>query len=265
MKISWVAWLVGAALCWAQNPAGAPKKNPLAGDAKAAAEGRILFRGGCGLCHGIKAKGGRGPDLTLGSYSVGDNDADLFNVIFNGAAGTEMPEFGSRFDEDDIWRLVTFIRSVAKREGVALKGNSEAGRKLFWEKGQCGQCHMVNGRGGRMGPDLTRVGRQRSLAYLKESILDPNADVTPGYPTITVVMRDGKKIIGTQRGYDNFSVQLMDVGDNIHSYLRGDITSVKREFRSLMPDTYRRLFNDTELNDMLAYLVSLRGAGEGKK
>ena len=261
MKKSWLLWAAAVVgVCLAQ----VPKKNPLAADPKAVEEGRVMFRGGCGPCHGIRAEGGRGPDLTLGAYSVGDSDADLFNVIANGAAGTEMPEFGSRFEEEQIWRLVAYIRSVARRDVPKLTGNAEAGGKLFWEKGQCGQCHRVQARGGRMGPDLSAAGRQRSLGYLKESILDPNADLTPGYATVTVVTRDGKKIVGVQRGFDNFSAQLMDVGENFYSFRKSDVTSMKREFRSLMPDNYRRMLSEVELNDLLAYMVSLRGV-EGKR
>ncbi len=257
-KLAWLGLL--ATLAAAQTE----RKNPFAGDSKAAAEGRIRFRGSCSLCHGIKAEGGRGPDLALGTYTVGESDADLYNVIANGAAGTEMPEFGSRFEPDDIWRLVTYIRSVARRDPPKLTGSRDAGEKLFWGKGNCGQCHQVRGRGGRMGPDLTLAGRLRSLDYLKESVLDPNADLTPGYPTVTIVTREGKTITGAQRGFDNFSAQLMDVSDNYYSFLKSDVTSMKREFRSLMPD-YRNSLSETDLNDLLAYLVSLRGPQEVKK
>ncbi len=79
-------WFAAAVVCSAQ-PA---LKNPFANDPRAAEEGRIAFRGSCALCHGIRAEGGRGPDLTLGTYSVGDTDADLYRVISTGAAGTEM-------------------------------------------------------------------------------------------------------------------------------------------------------------------------------
>ena len=56
-------------------------------------EGRVAFRGSCSLCHGIKGEGGRGPDLTIGVYSAGDSDADLYKVISNGVTGTEMPGY----------------------------------------------------------------------------------------------------------------------------------------------------------------------------
>ncbi len=256
-----LVWLAAAVLCAAQGG----KKNPLAGDEQAVKDGRHTFRMHCSFCHGIKAEGGRGPDLTLGTYNVGDTDEALFGAISNGVPGTEMPDFGERLGDEDVWRLVSYIRSVARRDTAGVTGNAESGKALFWNKGQCGQCHLVDGKGGRMGPDLTRIGRRRSLAYLRESVLNPNADLTPGYPTITVFMRDGKQIVGVQRGFDNFSVQLMDVGEKFYSFMRSDVRSVRREFKSLMPDNYRALFTETELNDLLAYMVSLRGKeGESK-
>jgi alcohol dehydrogenase (cytochrome c) len=193
---------------------------------------------------------------------VGDTDADLYKVIATGASGTEMPAFASNFESDDLWRLVTYIRSLAGRGRVAVTGDREAGSQLFWNTGQCGQCHMIDGKGGRLGPDLTSVGRKRSLAYLKESVLDPNADITPGYNTITVVTKDRKTIVGVQRGFDDFSAQLMDSAENFHSFEKSDVTSMKRAIRSLMPASYRGLFGEKELNDLLAYLASLRGSTE---
>lgn len=258
MRTIGVIGFVMVSLCTAQTD----QKNPFATDARAAEDGRIAFRGSCATCHGIRGEGGRGPDLTLGTYSVGDSDADLFRVISNGATGTEMPAFAARYESDDLWRIVTYVRSLAGRGKAAVTGDREAGRQLFWDKGRCGQCHMVDGKGGRMGPDLTSVGRRRSLAYLKESIINPNADVTPGYNTVTVVAKDGKKFVGVERGFDDFSAQLMDSGENLYSFDKSEVTSMKREVRSLMPDTYKNLFGEKEIDDLLAYLASLRGARE---
>ena len=262
MKTIGLLWFVAAAICLAQ-----PSKNPFANDARAAEEGRIAFRGSCALCHGIRAEGGRGPDLTLGTYAAGEADADLYRVIANGSAGTEMPAFSANFESEDIWRLVTYIRSLSTsgRTKAAVTGDSEAGRQLYSNKGRCGTCHVIDGKGGRLGPELTSAGRKRSLAYLKESILDPNADITPGFNTITVVTKDRKTIVGVQRGFDDFSAQLMDPAENFHSFDKSEVVSMKREIRSMMPSSYRGLFNEKELNDLLAYLVSLRGSREGGK
>jgi len=246
--------LVVAAVCAAQTP----KTNPFANDPKAIGDGKPMFSLRCAPCHGRNADGGRAPDLTRGTYSVGDTDEDLYTVIAEGAAGTEMPDFLSRIGSDHVWRLVTFIRSISKRDSTQMHGNVENGKALYAGKGQCSQCHAISGQGGRMGPDLTRVGRQRSLKYLSESLTDPNADLTPGFNTITVVTKTGKKIVGVQKNFDTFSAQLIDMSGNYYSFMTSDVASVTREYKSLMP-AYKTTFNETQLNDLLAYLSTLRG------
>jgi putative heme-binding domain-containing protein len=232
-------------------------QNPFKNDSQAAEAGRGAFRIYCSPCHGIRAEGGRGPDLTRGVYSAGDQDADLYNVIANGVPGTEMPSFSVGLGDENIWRMVSYLRSATRRDVEKVTGDPAAGEKLFWGKGGCGGCHRVGLRGGRMGPDLTRAGRTRSLKYLRESVVSPDADLTPGYNTITVVTSGGKKIVGVQRGFDNFSAQLMDAQENYHSFLKSEVTSVKREFRSLMPDGYGKMFAPAELDNLVAYLSTL--------
>ena len=237
----------------------AQQKNPFASDPQAADTGRAMFRIHCSPCHGIKGQGGLGPDLTLGGFSAGDQDSDLYKVISEGVGGTEMTGYSESMGQDNIWRLVSYIRTISQQTSTPVTGDPAAGEKLFWEKGRCGQCHQVNDKGGRLGPNLTRVGRQRSLAYLRESVVSPNADLTADYATLRVVARDGKEIVGVQKGIDNFSAQLMDAGENLHSFLRSEVSEIRREFRSLMPDDYGRRFASAELNDLIAYLSRLRG------
>ena len=62
-----------------------------------------------------------------------------------------------------------------------------------------------------------------------------------------------------QRAYDDFSVQLMDAAENYYSFEKSDVISIKQEYKSLMPDTYGKLFSESELNDLVAYMASLRG------
>jgi len=244
--------LLLAATVWAQTAS-----NPA--DPDAAAGGGAAFRPYCTPCHGVRGEGGRGPDLRRGVYAVGDKDADLFRTIANGVPGTEMPGFAADLRDEDITRIVAFIRSIARLDVAGIPGDRAKGEKLFWEKGGCGACHAVSGRGGRMGPDLTRIGPQRSLQYLRDAVLAPSKDILPGYATITVIRPDGTKLVGVERGYDNFSAQLMDVAGNYYSFLKSEVRSATRETRSLMPDQYGRLFTPAEIDDLLAYLVSLRG------
>jgi putative heme-binding domain-containing protein len=246
----WLAFALTAGVAVAQE-------NPYKNDPGAVEVGRGVFRIACSPCHGIHAEGGRGPNLTLGEYSVGNRDADLYGVISKGVPYTEMRGYEAMGDEN-IWRIVSYLRSAATgRSAEKVPGDPAAGDKLFWGKGACGQCHRVGTRGGRLGPDLTRVGRGRTAQYLRESVVDPNKDLTPGYGTITVVTRDGKKIVGAQRGYDNFSAQLMDAQDNYHSFLKSEVVSIERAEKSLMPDSYGKAFSKNELDDLVAYLSTL--------
>jgi len=241
-----------AALCRAQDA------NPLASDPRAAETGRWMFRIYCAPCHGIHADGGRGPDLTRGSYSAGDKDMDLFNAIARGVPGSEMQGYGDRFDSTAIWRLVSYVRSVARRDVETIQGDASAGEKAFWEKGACGQCHRVGSKGSGIGPDLSRVGRERSLNYLRNSIANPDAEITPGYGTIKIVLTNGKTIVGVEKGLDNFSAQLIDLSGKYYSFERAEVASISREPRSLMP-SYDKVFEPREMDDLLAYLISLRG------
>ncbi len=252
-----IAFIVLAGSLQAQN------KNPFHGNKDAIEAGRGMFRIYCSPCHGIGAEGGRGPDLTLGDYSVGNGDAAVFQVISGGAKGTEMPGFSERFDSDGVWRIVAYLRSVSGKPAPPLTGNRANGEKLYWGKGSCATCHRIHGRGSRMGPDLTLVGRQRSLAYLRESLVDPDASLTPGYNRVTIVTKAGTRITGVQKGYDAFSAQVMDAQENYHSYFREEVRSMERDFKSMMP-AYGKSLTAGELDDLLAYLTSLRGTGENR-
>lgn len=239
-------------------PALCAQTNPLAGDAAAIDVGKGNFRLYCAPCHGIHAQGGRGPDLTRGSFSAGDSDADLFRVIGRGVAGTEMAGYSERFDDAMIWRLVAFIRASARVTQTAVPGDAEHGREVF-RKSACGRCHATEEKGKGIGPPLNRIGRVRSLEYLREKLLDPSTNISPGYNALTVTLRDGTKVSGIEKGLDDFSAQLLDVNREFHSYRRDEVSSIEREKRSLMPDDYGRRLTTAEQADLLAYLMTLRG------
>ncbi|MDX2178297.1 MAG: c-type cytochrome [Bryobacteraceae bacterium] len=212
--------------------------------------GKATFRIYCSPCHGRNAEGGpRGPDLTL------RGERDPAQVIADGVPGSEMRAYRSTFSTDNVERLVAYIRS-RERAPEAVAGNAAAGERIFWGKGGCGACHLVGERGKHFGPDLTRIGRARGLANLRESTVNPDADLVGGYRGVSVTTRDGKTIRGRELGYDAFSVRLADSNGAYHSFLRDEVASVAIEKRSLMP-AFRG--SPSELNDLLAYLSSLKG------
>jgi len=165
--------LVALFCCCAFLRAQTPGKNHLDGDATAIREGTSLFRANCSPCHGLDARGGgRGPDLTTGRWLHGGSDEAIFNTISQGVAGTEMP--ANAFEDSETWSLVAYLRSVSAAAPSNLSGDDAAGERLFFGKEKCATCHMVKGRGGHLGPDLSRVGAARSVAYLTESIRKPD-------------------------------------------------------------------------------------------
>ncbi len=248
----WTLFLLAASLASAQT------RNPFASDPREIDVGRATFRIYCSPCHGIHGQGNRGPDLTSGVYSAGKSDQELYDVIADGIPGTEMPASAPpRMTSDSIWRVVAYLRSIAQKRPAPLPGDPASGEKIFWGKGQCGSCHRAGVRGGRTGPDLSSAGRSRTLAFLRESIVSPDSQITPGYTAVTVVTRDGGKISGAGRNVDNFSVQLMDARENLHTFLRSEVQSVQKEKRSLMPEGYGKALSSAELDDLLSYLAGL--------
>ena len=246
--------LLAASVCSAQPG----RTNPFHNSAADIDTGRATFRIYCAPCHGIGAAGGSGPDLTLGVYEVGDSDEDLFEVIKDGVNGTEMQGFGERMNDNTIWRVVAYLRSVARKETPVLTGDASRGESIYQGKGGCAGCHRIAGAGGRLGPNLSRIGRTLSFARLREALVEPSKNIAKGFDTIAVVERDGEAVRGRQMSIDNFSVQLMDSREEIHSYLRDEVRSVEQEPKSLMP-SYEGMLSGSEIDDVLAYLVSLRG------
>ena len=101
----------------AQPAASDLGSNPFANDPAAPAAGRALFDGACSACHGTGAGGSeRGPSLASGTFQHGNADTDLFQVIRSGAPGTAMPAF-TAMPTDNVWKLVTYIKSLSGQAG----------------------------------------------------------------------------------------------------------------------------------------------------
>jgi putative heme-binding domain-containing protein len=220
------------------------------------AAGSRIFRSHCLGCHGRGGTGGRGPDLTRVDLRYGNTDQELAGVIGEGIPGTEMPFFF--FNGRQLQQIVAFVQSLRQSSPlVQVKGNGEKGLVLFRGQGGCLKCHQVNGEGGRMGPDLSQVGARRSPDHLKTSLLEPNQYVSPSDRTVHLVTRDGKRLSGIRLNEDTYSLQLLDSDGNLVSLMKSDITKYQLDSNSSMP-SYKGVFSENELEDLVAYLYSLR-------
>src|SRR5262245_45282478 len=180
------AAVLGGSVIAQDKPPEKKVTNPLAKNKAAVDAGRDQFNSGCAVCHGPTGQGGRGSRLADIERVQKMADARMFEVIKEGVAGTQMPP--SSLSDNQIWQLVSFIRSLnlsAVEQDVP--GNSSAGELQFFASGQCSGCHMIRGRGGLIGPDLSNVGARRSADKLRKSIEAPDAFIEPGYAKVEAV------------------------------------------------------------------------------
>jgi cytochrome c oxidase cbb3-type subunit 3 len=252
----------------------ADDRNPFAGDAKAAKAGEYEFRINCALCHGLGAHGGgRGPDLTRAQKKHTHSDADMFQVISNGIPGTAMPANGTNgqgvgMTDEEIWQIITYVRSQEVKAPVNSQGNAAHGKELFYGDANCSLCHMVDGKGGRLGPELTAVGSSRTRAALIDSVRNPSNRLAWGltestkefpqeYESVTAVTADGKEIKGVTLNEDSFTVQIMDTTERIHLLEKDKLRSFQKTRQSAMPRYAASTLSDKDLDDILAFLVSV--------
>lgn len=173
-------------------------------------QGAALFQLHCSYCHGFHGEGGRGADLTAGVYKQGGKDAELFKTIRTGIPGTEMPAV--RVSDDEVWKLVGWVRRLGST-GLSEKasGDAVAGKAIYAKSG-CVGCHRIGTEGSDLGPDLSDIGRRRGLAFLRESIIKPDAFVPNTYRAVRLEMKSGPAVSGIRLNEDDLSVQVRDVG-----------------------------------------------------
>jgi mono/diheme cytochrome c family protein len=178
--------------------------------------------GGCTTCHGLGTRApnlltderGAGPIGTrCGAREAGKSCKQYLHesLVEPGAfvvPGYEpiMPDLSRTLSPQQIWALVAFLESQGgtvdvsaadipatagsgKREGgsVALAGGSTDPMTLF-RAGGCVGCHRLGAEGGVVGPDLSRIGARQSASQIRESILNPDARIAPGYERLAGIM-----------------------------------------------------------------------------
>src|SRR5579872_4650994 len=213
-------------------------------------EGHKLFQKNCSACHGSEAKGGRGPDLTTGHWKWGASDADILRNILTGISGTQMPAFP--MPEDEGRAIVAWLRSLrSSGPEERITGDASAGRALFFGTAGCGRCHMFGGQGGRLGPDMSRMGEEKHVGELREAITKPDASLREGYHTAEVRTADGSLIRGVIKNEDTFSLQMMDEHEKLHLLTKAKLKEVSRPQHSLMPAAS---LPPAEIDNLIAFL-----------
>jgi putative heme-binding domain-containing protein len=220
--------------------------NPHTTPADAEAGGKI-FRSHCAECHGFRGEGGKGPNLTTGVFYHGSSDAALFKNITDGLPGTAMP--GVFFSADQVWQIVTYVRTLSKTGTFqAPPGNVANGKRIF-ETAGCAGCHLSTG------PDLSFIGSQRPVDFLRKSLQYPNDAVEQDYWQADITLASGDNVRGYIRNEDTYYVQLLSPAKGLMTIARQGLRKYEVRKTSAMP-AFRG--TETELTDLIAYLWTLQ-------
>ncbi|HLH74010.1 MAG TPA: c-type cytochrome [Chloroflexota bacterium] len=266
--------------CWTLFLAGAPRATAQMGgppaDAQSAsvhaikgdpARGKNLFEQNCSSCHGVDASGDEGPDLHGVPRSLGD--AAVENIIQHGIRGTAMPGF-FELKPADAADIVAFLHTFDESTAGAVTGDPQAGKAIYQSSG-CSGCHMIDGQGGSIGPDLSRIGDMRGPASLKQRLIDPGANLPQNgtgfysskwteYLMFRAVQKNGQPIEGMRVGENSFVIVLKDATGRFHSLWKPDLRSLAKEpGKSLMP-SFKNTLTSKQMDDLVAYLMSLKRA-----
>lgn len=247
------------------KPNGTNSAKLTAQEKAALAEGQALYRGLCSGCHGGAGRGGKGPDLTDDRWLHGDKDADVVRVIKNGVPRTTMKKLGESLKDEQIAKIIAYVRSLARAPGQSswkpyITGDPKVGEQIFFDqksKAQCSKCHTVNRKGGRIGPALERIAVRRSPEFIMESILQSSRFIDPRYESVQVVTEEGKVITGLRINETNFSIQLREENGRFHSFLKRDLEEFRVMKTSLMPDNYAEQLTVKQLHDLFAFFMTL--------
>jgi cytochrome c oxidase cbb3-type subunit 3 len=224
------------------------------------ARGKKLFLGSCGYCHGPTGDGGKGADLSRPDLVRAKTDGDLARIIELGLPGTEMPG-AWHMTRREVTQVAAYVRSLAKVDQRAVSGDAVRGKSLY-EKHRCAGCHTIkqNGSyaGGYMGPDLSSIGLRRSPSHLRESITEPAASLPENYVPVRLVTKAGKTIDGFRLHEDTFTIVLRDLSGNNHALHKQDVKSIKLDRKSSPMPSFRDKLSGGELEDLVAYLASLK-------
>jgi putative heme-binding domain-containing protein len=230
------------------------QNRPAADDPAAIRAGAALFRERCSECHGADAKGVPGHDLTR-LWAAGATDERVFQTIRQGVPNTIMPS--SSAPNGELRALVTYLRDLNGAGTTVADGrNPQNGERIFAT--MCGGCHTVDGRGGPLGPDLSKIAQTQSRESLGRAIREPDVSIPDGYRPVTIVTRDGRRIRGARKSEDAFSIQMMDTNGQLRGFLKSRVRDIVRETNSLMPAFGPDRLPDGDLADVLAYLGGSR-------
>lgn len=133
-------------------------------------------------------------------------------------------------------------------------GDPLAGEKVFRNQGACLQCHKVDGQGGVQGPELNLVGDRLSVNKLLESLVNPSAEISPGYGLSSVELSSGNSLVGRVASEEEDSLLVITPDGVSHELMRNEIAMISPPISAMPP--LGLTLSPTDLRDLISYLSS---------
>lgn len=141
------------------------------------------------------------------------------------------------------------------RPALSLPADAMRGLEAF--RKACAACHVVNGIGTAVGPDISDT-RTKTPEMLLTDILNPNAAIDANYVAYTVLTRDGKQLQGIIAAESAASITLKRENNQTDTLLRADIEEIRSSGQSLMPEGLEKNLSVQEMADLLRFLKDWR-------
>jgi putative heme-binding domain-containing protein len=150
------------------------------------------------------------------------------------------------------------VLAFAEARGQEKPADDVSRGKALVESSGCFDCHRIDDRGSRFGPDLSDIGGRRTPDRLRQALVAPDEEVLPENRSVRFVTKDGATITGRLLNQDTISVQLITPKEELKSYLRPGIRDYTIVDKGLMPSVEGKV-TEQQIADIVSYLSSLKG------
>jgi putative membrane-bound dehydrogenase-like protein len=205
-------------------------------------------------------------EAIAGLAAAADENRDLLTKFASGSHGSSLQQEAER-----VLRLTSPEATQSELKPPAedlaawvellnAPGNAESGRRMFFSAvgARCGVCHQHSGRGGRIGPDLTRIAHSSTRERIISSILQPSQEVAPHYQPWLLVTDDGKSHTGLRlpKGGDDGVEEYADSDGNQFSLSSERIELRQAAAASIMPEGLEKTVSIADLRDLVTFLTT---------
>ena len=191
-------------------------------------------------------------------YRAGTLPPGLWLELFEAASKRDNPAVKARLAEIEQAREKS--RDPVSRYRECLEGgDAAAGRAIFTQKPEAGcvRCHRVSGVGAEIGPDLTALRQVTDRVFILESIIEPNAVITQGFPNVLLTLKDGKVVSGIVGFESSEFVVLTSVTDGRRHRIEIAEIADRKPLPSAMPPGFGIILGKRAVRDLVEFLATL--------